>query len=312
VGLLVLAALFLLGPPEVDLRAPVPPNWILFTAIPDPSPGRGPQCGNRGDPEIFAVSPDGSHLLRLTDNRLHETTPAWSPDRRRIVFAARPPMSRDPDVDNDLFVMRSDGTGVRRLTRGPGRDWSPAWSPEGRWIAFVRQLPRAPGVSTSNDPRALTVVSADGSGLRQVTPPRRYAGDLAPAWGPDGETLAYAGQEGLVSVLRAGPGETVVRDSNRFLSSVDWAPAGDRFVYAATDRATSIQTVARDGSDRKDLTGSLLMDASSPAWSPHGDRIAFAGTGDGCQPHVFRIDATGDNAVDLVEGLDLEVYSVDW
>jgi TolB protein len=312
VGLLLLAALFLVGPPDVDLgvRAPAPPGWILFTAIPDPSPGLGPQCGNRGDPEIFAVSPDGSMLLRLTDNRLHEATPAWSPDRRHIVFGARRPMWRDPDVDDDLFVMASDGSGVRRLTRGPGQDGSPAWSPDGRRIAFVRQLPRRPGVSASNDPRAVMVVGAGGSGLERVTPARPYVGDLAPAWAPDAATLAYAGQDRRVSTLRAGD-DVIVRDRKALLSSADWAPSDDRILYTAELDARRIETVRSDGSGRRALTQRVVVDAWSPAWSPRGDRVAFVGD-PGCQPHVYRTDAKGAWPVDLLEGLDLEVYSVDW
>lgn len=313
--LLLLAALF--APlPDVELPPARPEARIVFAAIPDPTPERGPQCGNAGDPEIYTVAPDGSDLRRVTDNRLHEHTPAWSPDRRQIVFGARPPMNRDPALDADLFVMDADGSNVRRLTRGPKLDGSPAWSPDGSRIAFVRQFPQRPGRSGSDDERATMVVSADGSGLRALSSPRRYAGDLAPAWSPSGTRIVLVRDRGRTSELRAGmPGEpdrVLTGDSRAQLSLPDWSPAGGRIAYTTFRVNRRIEVVSTDGSVRRTITSPRTIDAFSPAWSPAGDRIAYAGSRDGCAVHVFRTAATGGGRKDLLKGLDLDVYSVDW
>src|SRR5262249_51537237 len=39
-----------------------------------------------GDSEIFSIKPDGSELLRLTNDPAADTEPGWSPDSYRIIF----------------------------------------------------------------------------------------------------------------------------------------------------------------------------------------------------------------------------------
>jgi TolB protein len=291
----------------------------VFAAVPDPSPGGGPRCGNDGDPEIYTMAPDGSRLRRLTDNQGHETTPAWSPDHTHIVFAAQRPLNRDFDVDRDLFVMKADGTEVRRLTNGPGQDWAPAWSPEGDRIAFVRHFPLRRGVSSSDDKHALMLLRLDGSTARRLTRPHSWAGDLAPAWSPEGSGIAYSRDRypGPVSQLVvAAPGErgrTVVQDRRKLLSLPDWSPDGRWLLYTTFRSETQLERVSADGSrHRVVLSRDWAAEPDSPAWSPRGDRIAYMGTMKGCLPHVYRMRADGGGPRDLLRGRDLDVDSLDW
>ena len=41
-----------------------------------------------GDAEIYLMNADGSAQTRLTDNKAHDTSPAWSPDGARIAFTS--------------------------------------------------------------------------------------------------------------------------------------------------------------------------------------------------------------------------------
>ena len=71
-----------------------------------------------GEDELYSVRPDGTGLLRLTDDpRTDATFPAWSPDGRRIVFVRW----------GELLTMAPDGSNVRRLlgpeTGGEFPDW---------------------------------------------------------------------------------------------------------------------------------------------------------------------------------------------
>ena len=98
--------------------AAAPARWIVFTATP-PGVATG---------QLFRVRTTGRGLSQLTTGSLAATSPAFSPDGKRIVFA-RPGAG--------LFSMDVDGKGLRRLTRND-RDSYPTWSSDGKQIAFVR------------------------------------------------------------------------------------------------------------------------------------------------------------------------------
>jgi Tol biopolymer transport system component len=80
---------------------------------------------------VCVIRADGTERRRLT-TRLKGSTPAWSPDGRRIAF------TRNEDIgeyttfsDDDVFVMDADGDNIRQLTRErDGRHAGrPTWSP---------------------------------------------------------------------------------------------------------------------------------------------------------------------------------------
>lgn len=62
---------------------------------------------------------------------------AWSPDSRRLAFAATPSPLVADQWKGDIFVVdAAAGAAARRLTTNPGTDTSPVWSPDGAWIVF--------------------------------------------------------------------------------------------------------------------------------------------------------------------------------
>ncbi len=95
---------------------------------------------------LFTVSPDGRDLRRITPWDMNAQDADWSPDGRRLVFAAR--LEANQGIQS---VMSSDPDGrhLRALTHGDGvvpdgsdvdyqESFNPAWSPDGRSIIFVR------------------------------------------------------------------------------------------------------------------------------------------------------------------------------
>jgi Tol biopolymer transport system component len=143
--------------------------WLAYTSE---SAGRS---------SIWKMRADGSRKTRLA---LGTTlgTPAWSPDGRRIAFAA--PNWR-------IWVMNASGGAKRPLTHGPnggGVDWAPSWSPDGSRLAYES--------SVGTGPRRLTneiwLVNADGS--HQVRLTHNALNDDHPSWSPDGRWLVFASE----------------------------------------------------------------------------------------------------------------------
>jgi Tol biopolymer transport system component len=104
---------------------------------------------------LYEIRPNGSRLQRLSGRSLQGSyEPEWSPDGRRIVFAASPHRFA---TNQQIFTARADGRGLRQLTDGDSfYAASPAWSPDGKYIAFIRN---------SAD---LWVMRSNGRGLRRV------------------------------------------------------------------------------------------------------------------------------------------------
>ncbi len=64
---------------------------------------------------------DGGNQQKLTENRVYDWRPSWSPDAKRITFAS------ERDGNYEIYVMDADGGNQQKLTNHPRNDGSPAW-----------------------------------------------------------------------------------------------------------------------------------------------------------------------------------------
>ena len=142
--------------------------------------GRLAFIGARGSGELahLVVVDVRARQVNILQSGLGGGTVAWSPDGRRIAYAATTGRS-DASA---IYTVDTNGRDRRRLTpsRPPYYDESPVWSPDGKSLLFVR----APvGGGAERAVREVWTMRSDGSHQRPLTKAYPDGGDnLEPAW----------------------------------------------------------------------------------------------------------------------------------
>jgi len=139
---------------------------------------------------IVVVPAGGGAARQLTHSggAVFDATPAWSPDGTSIAFT-RIVVTTDVERSREaIYLTGASRPGAKKLVDGGG---APAWSPDGERIAYTSIRDRNGRTcfeecSTSGE---IYVANADGSEPRRLT--RSKADDQAPAWSPDGRSIAF-------------------------------------------------------------------------------------------------------------------------
>jgi Tol biopolymer transport system component len=170
----------------------------------------------------------------------------------------------------NLFTLRPDGKALQIALSNAA---DPRWSPNGRELVFDRIMPGGNGGGFS----ALWRSTADGSGLRQLTPSNHYDGEAD--WSPDGKRIVFvrtdpdaalADRSALWVVRRDGSGaRLLLRARMGGAGDPEWSPDGRRIVFAA-----SADRIYEVGSDGRGLR-LLRVRGRSPRSSPDGRSLAF-------------------------------------
>lgn len=255
-----------------------------------------------GPAALYAVRPDGTHLIRLRTAATGAQSPRVSPDGRRVVFedrnfglrvldlatgkgrpvapgggtigfgwgSTRWPWSPDGSrfavgADDGLVVFGSDGAERRRITHGV--DGEPAWSLDGGLIAFTRSIGAPPSARD-----AIDVIRPDGTGLMQVV---RDGDD--PVWSPDGQEIAFWADPGLtgkiaifVVPVNGGAARKIAPGTG-----YSWSPDSRTL---AIEGDSGLALYGRDGALQRVLVkGTPAEDAT---WSPDGRSVLAVVDGD--------------------------------
>jgi Tol biopolymer transport system component len=216
---------------------------------------------------IYTARSDGSGLRMLSGSEgSSDSVPAWSPRGDRIAFLST------REITSQIYLMRPDGAGQTRLTSLQSGVWTrPRWSPDGSRIAFL-----------SSAWGALSVIGADGSGLRTLTASgvgqfewtRDGAGLLFTAW----DSTSSKGRVALVRLDGTQPVEATLFSSDRPIEEALWSPDGTRIALTIPQEPTYEHTAFLIGPDGGNLRKLPVAEGVyGLAWSPDGAQLAVAG-----------------------------------
>jgi len=190
-------------------------------------------------------------------------------------------------ISDEIFMQQLTLRGVARtkLAFTSDRDAERMSSPENR------------------DIKEIYFADYDGANARRVTVSKTL--NVAPAWSPDGQALAYsswrpAGQFGtfqdvIISYIYKGVRQTPANgspDKQNYLPA--WSPDGTKVAFTLSQWGNQeIYVMNKDGSGLRRLTNNPDID-TSPTWSPTGTQIAWvSGRSGNPQVYIMNADGTG-------------------
>jgi Tol biopolymer transport system component len=212
--------------------------------------------------------------------------------------AALSPPARTPAIAASAkgrLALLSPTTRIRVVL--PGGASQPAWSADGRSVAFVRD----------GDIYTLRVSS---NTLRRLTNTPTVA-DSAPAWSPNGATIAWASGTGAELDIRLmnadGTSKQLLAGGAGRDTEPAWDPDGSRVVFATDRGATFDLWAVNVTTDVQSPLVALPGDEREPAFARNGSALAFSSrtsgntdiwvsTPSGGSPTRLTTDAASDSS----------------
>jgi len=316
--------------------------WVAYTVATSDT------AEDKRDADIWMSSWNGKRSVRLTWTKAREHTPRWSPNGRYLAFLSA---RQDPREVDQVWLLDRSGGEAQRVTDLPGGVSDYAWSPDGTRLALVASDPDPeqlrPGEdSTKKRPRPIVVdrfrfkydgvgyigeerdhlyvFTLDGRSAELVTP--GPYDELAPAWSPDGRSIAFLSRRRPdydrsdnwdVYVVAATAGAEPRQLTTFAGADMDpewgnrapsWSPDGTLIAYVQGGKpellyygGQKVAVVPAAGGPARVLTASLDRNVLSPTFSPDGSSVLFLLEDDRVY-HLARVPAAGGAVERLIEG----------
>ncbi len=266
-------------------------EWIAFSSNRD------------GDYDIYLVNAScldtqskcDQNPIALTDDRIDNWSPAWSPDSKKIAY------TNFQDELTKIFIVTVDCI----LSSGPqevctqeltiqvedlSNIRSPAWSPDGNRIVFASSHETKEGIYVSD---------TMGTELMRLTD---YPSDY-PEWSPDGDWIVYSAEylDAYEIYIMKSDGTGQRRLTYNFEGSWNptWSPDGRWIAYDVCcfavgevrifDALCGMQSEV-DDPDCYETGIAQFPFEMSPAWSPDGKKMLFVELGAG-NDNLYLISA---------------------
>lgn len=231
-----------------------------------------------GNPELYAMRPDGSGLERLTYNTVADEAPLISPDGTKIAYRTF------HDGDFDLAVLDLMTRESVLLTQTITEVGEAGWSPDSEWLVYTADMGQESEVM---------MVRADGSETINVT--RNVFGDSDASFSPDGSRIILESYRLLQDHLPGGETLTFSKEGYRDLFEVDVEclmtldPSAqyDWEELSPEDQRITLSPEALCETRLTDDVDSNTM----PSYSPDGKWIGYLSNRDGRRGELMIMDA---------------------
>lgn len=205
--------------------------------------------------EVFVTSVEGNMTKRVTNTPQQERMVEWSPDGKRLVYAAE--RNGNWDIYQSTIVRKEDpyffaATVLKEepVIATPAEEFQPVFSPDGKEIAYVED-------------RNVLKVYTIASGKTRIMLPKGHNhsysdGDWSFAWSPDGKYIVTDDQQGYFGSRNAallpadGKGEPIYPVNSGFGESKSKWNADGRMLTWQTNREGR-RSLARQGSKEVDI-----------------------------------------------------------
>jgi len=242
----------------------------------------------------FWVEPPGEHRRlahRIADEIVYQFTGERGIAETKIVYVAQVGSAKE------IMMIDYDGFNPRQLTHLGSLSLSPVWNPVDSTVAFTsyyRGYPYLFRLYPFNPRRHEPEIVSAWPGI-----------NTAPAWAPDGRTIAVTlSKDGNPEIyaVRLGTSEFRRLTSNRAIDTdPSWSPTGREIAFVSDRSGTpQIWVMDAEGGSPRRLTFGGGYD-TQPRWSPRGDTILFTRrTAGGFD--IWAIAPDGSNARPLTQG----------
>jgi len=219
-------------------------------------------------PAFLVVGDDGgfAQIFRVQDSTVIKLSTTASNDVDPRSSAGRIVFSSDRAGNAEVYISDTAMTVSRRVTSSNATDNHPALDPTGATIVFVSDRSGAPRLWTVPAPALDATVfdapAALATGSASATP------EGAPAWSPDGHTIAFSstrtGRSEIFTVPAAGGSAVQITNEVGGAFNPAWSVDGGAIYYTSTVGALHLRKVQLSSGGATDFAlDSLDLDAAS-------------------------------------------------